>query len=642
MERIGVFLCSCSDNISNIIDFGKLKTFIFSLPSIVSVEIHKLLCSEEGKNFLKQKINENKFSRVLIAGCSPKLYEPTFMKIMEDSGLNPYLLSIANIREHCAYVTEDRDEALEKAKKIVQAAYRRLLLQEPLEKIDMEINPDVVILGGGIAGIEAAILLKQKNRNIFLIEKNPNIGGMVTRQEELFPNMECATCLLDPLMDEILHSTNVKLYTLSELKEVKGFAGNFEIKIKKYPRYVDETKCFGCGLCFDVCPVEIENEYNEKLNKRKAIYIPYQGCLPFVTAIDPKNCLNFKGEKCDKCINVCSANAIDFNQKEEEIILKAGAIVVATGHSNFNKEKFCEGNHRIYSSAEFERLISQTGPTAGEIKLSDGSIPKTFAIIYCVGSRSQKFNEYCSNVCCMAALKYGKIIKSKIADAKVFHIYKDLNLPDKYDFGFFNEVFEQGYFIRVDDIENLKLKPMQRKVKIKLSKPKKGKSLKVDMVILMTAIEKGESNEEIKNILDISTDKYGFLKESHNRINPSNSEIKGIYVAGTVSGPKDISQSIMQAGLASANILSSLIPGERIQLEPITSVIDKNLCSGCKTCIVLCPYKAINFDEEKKVSVIQEVLCQGCGTCVAACPSGAAYAKHFKDSQILAEIKEVI
>lgn len=646
MEKIGIFLCNCSNNISNIIDFNRLKDSLKNFSNIEFIKEHNLLCSEEGRKFFKDTVQQSGISRILFCGCSPKQYEDTFRKLTEEAGLNPYLLHIVNIREQCAYVTENREEATEKAIKLLKAGFKRLLFQKPLKKNEVIINPDVVVIGAGVSGVEAALLLASKNRKVYLIEKKPIIGGFITKQEELFPNMECATCLMEPELDKILHNENIKLFTLTEIKEIKGFAGNFELIITKNPRFVDETKCFGCGLCFDACPVSVPNEYNFGLNQRKAIFIPYQGALPFVATIDKENCIRFKGENCNKCQQVCSFDAIDFNQKSEEIKLNAGAIVVATGHSSIDKKVFLKNkikgkiySNRIFTSFEFERIISQTGPTSGEIKLDDGTIPKSFAIVHCAGSRSNQFYEYCSAVCCKVALKYNKIIKDKIKDSRVYHFYKDLVLPDKQDMKFYNNnIDDKELFIRVQDIDNIKFINKGKKIKIKTDK----KNVTVDMVILMTPIVSNPDNKKLAELLDISIDEYNFFRAEHNLIAPVSSEIRGIYIAGTSVRPSDVSHSVLQAGKAAANILSELIPGEKMELDAIVAEIDDKKCSGCKTCIVLCPYKAISYDKEKKVSVIQSVLCKGCGSCVAACPAGAITAHNFEDSQILTELMEVI
>ncbi|MBU1078503.1 MAG: CoB--CoM heterodisulfide reductase iron-sulfur subunit A family protein [Spirochaetes bacterium] len=652
MAQIGAFLCNCGENITKTVDYEKLKEYVSSLSdSIKLIDTHKLLCSADGQKFLGDKIKENKLSHLLIVGCSPKQHEVTFQKVARESDLNPYLIAMVNIREQCAYVTEDPAEALEKAKKMVKASFERLLLQEPLRKNEIVTNPDAVVIGAGVAGIEAALLLAHKNRKVFLVEKNPNIGGMVTRQEELYPNLECATCMMEPKMDEIIHNDNIQLFTLSQVKEVKGFAGNFEVTIQKNARYVSETACFGCALCFEVCPVTVPNEYNENLNTRKAVYVPYQGALPFVAAVDKEHCLKLKGQECNKCVEACTLGAMEFTQKDEEIKINAGAIIVATGHTSFDKMKFLESklsgfkdesgiNERIYSNFEFERLIAQTGPTSGEIKLDDGSVPQSFAIIHCAGGRSskEKENELCSSVCCMAAFKYNKMIRSKIETAKIHHIYKEFTLNTKYDMKFFNSISKETGLIRVDDTEKIEFSKKGKQVKIKAG----SETIQADMVILMLPLVPPSTNKELAEILEISEGEYKFFKEEHVRINPSGTEIKGIYLAGTAQSPKDVAESTSHAASAAAKVLSVLQPGEKMELESITAVINEDLCGACKVCNSLCPYKAISFDKEKQVSVIEEVLCVGCGTCVAGCPSGCITAKHFKDDQILTEIREVL
>lgn len=648
-EKIGVLLCSCSGNISNIIDFAKLKEFVKHLPRVSCVGEHKLLCSTEGKEFFKKAVNEKNLSRVLIVGCSPKQHETTFRKIAEETSLNPYLINMANIREQCAYVTENKEEAYDKAVKMINSSYKRLLIQNPLNKNEITVNPDVVVIGAGISGVETSLLLAQKNRKVHLIEKSPIIGGMVVRQEDVCPSMECATCLLEPKLDEVLHNDNIDVNFLSEVTEVKGFAGNFEVSYKKNPRFVDPLKCFGCGECFNVCPVEVKNEYNENMDNRKAIYVPFTGSLPFVATIDKENCLRFKGEECDKCAQSCAFDAVNYDEKEEEKTITAGAVVIATGHTPFNKLEYLseriygfnneeEIKNRIFSSFEFERIVSQTGPTSGEIKLKDGNEPKSFVLVHCAGSRSHNLREYCSSVCCMAALKYNRIIKEKIPQAEVSHVYKELTLNNKYDMQFFNQKEKSTDFIRVQNIDDIKYIKKGDKISVKTEK----KTVKGDMVILMCPMDSGRTNQVVSDILEISLDEYGFFKEDHSILNPIGTSLKGIYVVGTAQSPQNIPHSIAQAGDAAGEVSSLLIPGEKLELPAMVAEVDNDICSGCKNCIPLCPYKAISFDEEEQVAVISDVLCQACGVCVSSCPSKAITGKHFTYEQITTELEEVL
>lgn len=648
-ERIGVYVCECGPNIKEAMYFDEVVKFAQGLKNVVLVKPFKLLCSEEGRELIKEDIKEHNLTRVVIAACSPKEHELTFEKVLKSAGLNPFFLQIANIREQCAWVIKDKSLATEKAKAMLRGAVERVIYHEPLEIKEIEASPDALVVGAGITGISAALALAQKNRKVYLVEKLPCIGGKVACYEDVFPNLECAPCMLEPKLDEILHSEHIELLTFSEVQEVLGFYGNFVVKVKKYARFVDMKGCIGCGACFEVCPVKVKNEYNEGVDERKAIYIPYAGALPNVAVIDKEHCLRFQQKECNACQQACPFGAINYEDTDEVEELKVGAVVLATGFGLFEPTRAPQYGYgkieNVYTSLEFERLLSSTGPTAGKILLKDGQSPKRIAFIHCVGSRTPKFNEYCSGVCCLYSLKFAHLSKQRLPAVSITHLYSDFCLPGKESQGLFNKVSqeEEVEFLHMKHPDSIEIVEKRGEILIKYTDVH-GKSQNVtsDMVVLATAIEGAKDAQNLTEIFDISQGKGRFFVEEHTKIAPVSTTTEGIFIAGCAQAPLDIQSSVAQGKAAAGMILSRLIPGEKLTLEAKIAVVDEDFCSGCKTCNTLCSYNAITYDEEKKQSIVNEVLCRGCGVCVAACPSGAIKARHFTDQQILVEIKALL
>ncbi|MBM4136636.1 MAG: CoB--CoM heterodisulfide reductase iron-sulfur subunit A family protein [Nitrospira sp.] len=695
-ERIGVFVCECGPNIKEAIDLDTVVTFAQGLKNVVMVKSFNLLCSEAGKKLIEENITKNNLTRVVIAACSPREHEHTFKKVLSNAGLNPYLLQLVNIREQCAWVIKNKTLATEKAKAMIQAAVERVIHHEPLESKDLECQMDALVVGAGIAGISAALTLAQKNRKVYLVEKSPVIGGKVALYEKVFPTLECASCVLDPVLDKVLHNEQIELLTLSEIQEVLGFFGNFIVKVKKNARCVDTKTCIGCGACFEVCPAKVKNEYNEGLDERRAIYIPYAGALPNVAVIDREHCLHFQTEGCNACQNTCPFSSINYEENDEVQELRVGAIVLATGFDVFDPKRAPRYGYgkidNVYTSLEFERLLNSNGPTGGKILLKNGQPPKKIALIHCVGSRTREYNEYCSGICCMYSLKFAHMVNEQLPDSSISEFYSDFCLPGKESQGFFNNLLDKNgiEFVRVKDLDSIKFSEKKGKILIQyktinppsstlLKGGKRGlqdknipetlKSDPFDMVVLSVAIEAAKDAQDLARIFDIPQGKDGFFTEEHTELSPASTIKEGIFIAGCAQGPKDVQSTVTQGQAAAGNILSRLIHGEKLVLEAITATVDEDLCSGCKICIGLCPYKAITYnspesphtplwkrgaegdfegdkggfsDKKENLATINEVLCRGCGICAAACPSGAIKAKHFTDKQIFAEIEGLL
>jgi heterodisulfide reductase subunit A len=671
--RVGVYICSCGTNISDNIDIDELVRFSSSLDNVGYVKVNKLLCSEDGRNYLAEDIIKEKPDRVVIAACTPKEHEKTFRNVLLKAGLNPYLFQMVNIREQVAWVTSSKTDATGKAKSYIRAAVRRVAFHEPLEKKEIDCNTDVLVIGAGPAGMEAALVLARAGRKVCLVERNSFIGGRVARYEEVFPKMECASCMLEPKMDEVLHNENIELLTQSELKEVLGFLGNFVVRIEKKAAFVDREKCIGCGACYEQCPVTVRNEFDYNLSDRKAIYVPYAGALPNVPVIDKRSCLRFEGrseiakealdaglitkeefekfkhQDCQLCKQACMFDAINYGDTDEILERNVGGIVVATGFELFDPTVLPQYGYgiipEVYTSLEFERILAQTGPTGGKLFMKNGKEPESVAILHCIGSRDKDYRDYCSGVCCLYALKFAHMIEKHSPGVKVSDIYADWCVPGKDNQAFLDSIkdWKNIEFIQTPLPMDVVLKMKDGKIDLScIDISEKKQKMSADMVVLCPAMVPSGGASALGNLLQITQGKDGFFTEGHTKLAPVSTNIEGILIAGCSQGPKDIQNSVAQASAAAGQVLSLLVPGRRLELDVMTAEIDEKACAECMICIGLCPYKAIVLDREKKVAVVNTVLCKGCGTCVAACPSGAAKSRHFTTRQIFAEIEEVL
>lgn len=648
-ERIGVYVCECGPNIKDAMDLDEVLKFIRGLENVVLTKPFGLLCAQKGQELIGKDIKDHDLTRVVIAACSPKEHENTFKQCLGKAGLNPFLLQIANIREQCAWVVRDKALATDKAKAIIHAAVRRVVYHEPLEVEDIECQPDALVVGAGIAGISAALTLAQKNRKVYLVEKLPCIGGKVARYEDVFPNLECASCILDPILDEVLHNEHIEILTWSEVQEVLGFYGNFLVKVNKKARFVDSETCIGCGACVETCPVKVKNEYNEGLDERRAIYIPYPGALPNVAVIDEKHCLRWQGEGCNACQEACPFGSIIYEETDQVRQLQVGAIVLATGFDLFDPARAPKYGYgkidNVYTSLEFERLVNSAGPTEGKIQLRNGQVPEKIALVHCVGSRTGEFHEHCSAVCCMYLLKFAHQVNGKLPGASMTGLYSDLCLPGKEAQGFFNKISREAniQFMHMKHPDSIEITQENGKTLIRFTDIH-GRSHGVasDMVVLAPAMEGARDAGTLAKLFDISLGQGGFFSEENTKVAPVSTAMEGVFIAGCAQGPKDIQSSVAQGQAAAGRILSRLVPGEKLALEPVTADVDEDLCCGCKLCVGLCPYKAIACDDLKKNVAINKILCRGCGVCAAACPSGAIKASHFTDVEVSQEIRGLL
>ena len=651
--KTGVYFCKCGTNISEKIDPAAVKDLIADASPELHFKAIDFICSEEGKEVLEKDLKENRIDRVVIAACSPRDHEHTFMKVLSQAGINPYLMQMVNVREQIAWVTNDKAEAVAKASRYIKTAIKRVSLHAPIEKKEIDICPDALVIGAGPAGLKAALSIAGAGRKVVIVEKTPVIGGMPVRFEEIAPGMECGPCMLEPLLGDLLHgeySENIELLTISEVIEVKGSYGNFIVKIRKSPRHVDINACIGCQACLDLCPVSAGNDFNCGFDQRKAISFPFTSALPNAPFIDDSICLRKKGEDCHLCRDACPvAEAIVYDDTETVLERNVGAIVVATGAGMYDCRNLPNLGYgtfpEVLTALDFERTMASNGPSGGEIKTSRGELPSSFAIIHCVGSLDKDHKEYCSGICCQYALKFNHMIRKKFPDAKIYHFYKELSVPGKDDFSLLNHARESAetVFIRYANLKDLHIKEDATKRIIKLTGPAvKLNIIHADMVILCPAVVPSEGSLRVSAVIEANCDKTGFFEALHDRMDSSQSRVKGIYFAGSCQSPMDIQKATNQGMAAAGYILSGLVAGRKLEINAITAVIDPDRCSGCKVCISVCPYKAISYDDQKETAMISDVLCQGCGTCVAACPSGCIEGNHFTNAEIFAEIEGLL
>ena len=644
-RKIGVYICHCGSNIAGTVNVEAVIEFAQGLPAVIIARDYKYMCSDPGQNMIKEDISRLGLNRVVVASCSPTLHEPTFRRACQEAGLNPYLFAMANIREHCSWITEGRGEATEKAKALVSAAVRRVFYQEPLETREVPVNPNTLVVGGGIAGIQAALEIANSKHKVYLVERDPSIGGHMAQLDKTFPTLDCSACILTPKMTQVGSHPYIELMTYSEVVEVSGFVGNFKVKVRKKVRYVDEDKCTGCGVCQTKCPWKVDSEFEAGLGQRKAIYTPFPQAVPNIPVIDREHCAYFLSGKCRACEKFCEANAIDFEQVDKFVEIEVGNIILATGYDVFAPTQIYRYGYgqldNVVTALEFERMINASGPTDGRVLLKDGSEPKAIGIIHCVGSRDKNYHEYCSQVCCMYSMKLSHLVREHLPGTKVYEFYIDLRAVGKAFEEFYNRVLDEGTtFIRgrPSDVvrQNGKLVINSEDTLADCQR-----QIAVDMVVLSTALEPRADAEEVARLFSLSRSPDGFFLEKHPKLDPVATMSDGIFVIGCCQSPKDIPSSVAQASAAAARVLAMISAGA-VEIEAAIATINEEICSGCRICANLCPYKAISFDEEKGTSQINEALCKGCGVCVAACPSGAITGKHFTNEQIMAEIEGIL
>ena len=662
MQRIGVFVCWCGSNIAGTVDVEAVSEALKSEPGVVFSTNYQYMCSQAGQDIIKDAIKEHNLTGIVVCSCSPRMHEATFRKTAASAGLNPYMVEIANIREQCSWVHKDIPTGTAKAIILGKAAVAKVNLNTPLTPGESPVTKRALVIGGGIAGIQTALDIADAGFPVDIVETKPTIGGKMAQLDKTFPTLDCAACILTPKMVDVAQNENIRIFSYSEVTEIKGFVGNFDVTIKKNARYVKEDICTGCGACVEKCPMKKNpNEFNLGMDNRPAIYIPFAQAVPKVATIDPNACNMLKNGKCGLCAKVCTAGAIDYTQKDEFISEKYGAIVVATGFNPISMDKFDEFAYNqskdVITSLEFERLTNAAGPTQGKLlRPSDLKHPQTIVFVQCVGSRcsscAEKGKEYCSKICCMYTAKHAMLTRDKYPDTDVYVFYIDVRTPGKNFDEFYRRAVEEYGVHYIKGMVG-KVSPEGDKLKVQASDLIAGKQLHIDadLVVLAAAIEPDKSARPLATMLTASMDTNDFFTEAHPKLRPVESPTAGVFLSGTCQGPKDIPETVSQASAAAAKVIGLLVK-DKLKGNPCIASSNELMCNGCSSCERVCPYGAITYEDKefrmpdrttaiRRVAKVNPAVCQGCGACTVACPSGAMDLRGFANGQIMAEVDAI-
>ena len=664
MSKIGVFVCHCGENISATVDCEKVAKTAAGYDGVVYSVDYKYMCSDPGQTLIKSAIAEKGLDAVVVAACSPRMHEPTFRKACAEAGLNPFMCEMANLREHCSWVHEKGDATTEKAIDLVRVLVEKVKKNISLDAIKVPVTKTALVIGGGIAGIQASLDIANSGHKVILIEKDPSIGGHMSQLSETFPTLDCSQCILTPRMVEVAQHPNITLYTYAELESLEGFIGNFKAKIRKKAKSLDEKLCTGCGLCTTKCPVKkIPSEFNEGLGRRTAIYVPFPQAVPNKPVIDRPNCTYYIKGKCKVCEIVCPTKAIRFDQEDEIIEREIGAIVLATGFTVKQPDFFPEYGYGKYpdviTGLQFERLASASGPTLGEIKRpSDGKIPEKIVFIACAGSRDPaKGLPYCSKICCMYIAKHAMLYQHKVHAGKSYVFYMDIRAGGKMYEEFVRRAIEEDHvnYIRgrVSRIYEKNGKLIVKGADTLLGA--KPVDIEADMVVLATAGVANAGSEELAQKIHTSYDAYHFFSEAHPKLKPVETNTAGVFLAGACQAPKDIPESVAMASGAAVKVVSLFSQDELIR-EPLIAVVNRqpapvySSCVGCFLCVSACPYQAIEKEEIKNrngevirsIAKVNPGLCQGCGTCVAFCRTKSIDIQGYTHEQMYSEVMALL
>lgn len=665
MAKVGVYVCHCGSNIGGVVDVEKVRKHAETLPDVTVSRENLFMCSDPGQEIIRQDIQNGLVDKVVVAACTPRTHEPIFRKVLEGEGLNKFFFEMANIRDQDSWVhAHDKEGATVKAQKIVDSAVAKAKNLQPLEEKYVDVTQAALVIGGGVAGIFSALELANMGNKVYLVEKEPSIGGVMAQLDKTFPTNDCSACILTPVMVDAGTHPNIELLTYAEVDSVEGYIGNFDVKIRKKQAYVDWEKCTGCGDCADACPVRTPNEYNAALDNRSAAYIHFPQAVPKKAVIDMDACINCGGRKIGSetrvskktgkpilapCERACPAEAIDRSKPSDVsgkiLDVKVGTIVVATGYTVMEKEHFrslAPDSPNVLTALQLERLISATGPTGGKfLRPSDNEKPKTVSFLSCVGSRDEKHHTHCSRVCCMYMIKQAKLLKEKYPDLNIYMHFMDVRTPGKDFDEYYTSALDMGIkFIRgrVGGIDMM----VQDKLKVMAYDADLAENIEVDsdLVVLATAIELQDDIKPLAQKLSLTMDGSGFLKELHPKLKPVETPVEGVFLAGCCQGPKDIPDTVAQAKGAAAAAAVPLAQG-KVKIDPTISEIDRQKCSGCGICEPLCPYGAISLPENETGQPrarIEMTQCKGCGVCTTACPSAAIALHGYSEDQIMAQI----
>lgn len=648
LRRVGVFICHCGGNISNTVDVEGLAAGIGEIPGVALATTYQYVCSAPGQDLIKEKVKEYNLDSYIIAACSHTLHENTFRGLAKEVGINPYQVEIANIREQNSWVHDDTEKATKKAVAIIRSIIEKITRNENLLPIEVPVTKKVLIVGAGIAGIQAALDIANAGYEVTLVEKRATIGGHMAQISKTFPTLDCSQCIMTPRMVEVAHHKNIDLMSYSEVEEISGYVGNFNVKIKRKPTFVDPEKCTLCDKCTEVCPVEVDSDHDRNIKKRKAIYIPFPQAIPATYTLDEETCLGLLPIACGECTKVCEPGAINYDHQPQFIDDTFGAIIVATGYELYpilNLEEYGAGQiPDVIDGLQFERLLYLDSSTGCGIKRpSDGKKPEEIVFIQCAGSRDPEMhNAYCSRICCMYTSKQAMLFKSAVPESKSYIFYIDIRSGGKgyeefvqrareendvtYLRGKVSKIYQEGKKVVVYGVDTL----TGEKVEIK-----------ADLVVLSTTMVPTPGIKELASKLKLNVDEYGFTQEAHPKLRPVESLSAGIFMAGCAQSPRDIPDTVSHASGAASKVMA-MMSNDIMEREPIIATVNEDICSGCKMCISVCPYDAREYNKAKNIAEVNVAKCEACGSCIVACPSGASQQLNYTDSQLREMIKIIL
>lgn len=646
--RVGVFICHCGNNIAGTVDVRKVAEEARKLPGVAFATDYMYTCSEPGQDEIRNAIEREKLDRVVVAACSPRMHEPTFRRTVEKAGLNRYFFEMANIREHTSWIGLDKELNTNKALESVKLAVEKVKQNKPLVASKFKINKRVMVLGGGVAGMQAALDCADGGLDVVLVEKSPSVGGMMARLDKTFPTVDCSICILGPKMVDVAQHDKITLHAYSEIEEVKGYIGNYQVKVRKKATYVDWSLCTGCGECMEKCPAKnAYDHFNFGVAPTRAINIPFPQAIPKKAKIDPQFCRQFTKGKCGVCAKVCPVKAIKYDMQDEVITEEVGAIILATGYGLIDLDRLPEyGGGRypdVISGIQYERILNASGPTNGHIvRPSDHEEPKTIVFVSCAGSRDKSIGiPYCSNFCCMYIAKQAILTKDHIPDSQSYVFYMDIRSPGK-GYDEFTRRAQEDYGVKYVRGRVSRIYPKGKKMVVRGVDTLLGTQVEVeaDLVVLATAMTSAPGAAKLAEKVHISYDPYGFYVESHPKLRPVETNTSGVYLAGACQGPKDIPASVGQGSAAAAKVLAAF-SRDMLESDPQVAEVNINTCVGCRKCIRTCPFQAIEEQQLRDGRIVAHVLetvCAGCGVCTSTCPPGAIQLRHFTDNQLLAEV----
>ncbi len=661
MARIGVFVCHCGENIARTVRVKQVAEAARGIPGVAFSADYQYMCSAPGQKLLMEAVKQHDLTGVVVAACSPQLHEPTFRRAASQAGLNAFQCEMANIREQCSWVHPDITQGTPKACQIVASMVEKVKRARALTPVEVPVTKRALVVGGGVAGIRAALDIANAGHQVVLVERETSIGGNMARLSETFPTLDCSQCILTPLMVEVSRHPNVEMLTYSEVEEVSGYVGNFKVRIRRKPRYVSD-ECTACGDCVAACPVDVPNEFDRALAWRKAIYIPFPQAVPNTYTLDAEHCLNAKHRTengyrvlaCERCYDACKPRVIDYDQKTEIVEREVGAIVAATGFKLWAAEQGREygyGKHPdVVDGLEFERLLSASGPTSGEVRRpSDGKPVRRVVMIQCVGSRDPRRGvPYCSRICCMYTAKHALLFKHKVHDGQAYVFYMDIRAGGKNYEEFVTRVMEEERVVYVRGrVSGVVSRDGELIVYGADTLSGQAVQVKADMVVLATAMVPAES--DLAKKLRIAVDPHGFLQEAHPKLRPVETLTAGIFIAGSAHAPKDIPDTVAQASAAASKVLE-LLSRPTLQREPTIAQVNEAACNACFDCQRVCPYLAIERKEIRDragnvvrvAARINPAMCEGCGACVVACRPQAIDLSGYNNEQVFAQLEALV